>query len=153
MSFAMIAGSAGSEQAFDRIVLSLVHPRERIDVPASAILSIEARKERTYVLETGVRWTMRDHRVELCFTPEIHHRIGVFTADIVDEVLEVVVAGECIAAPIVRAPLKDLTGFCISVWDEADTRALCDKLRAAWGKARRALSQEAPPAKNGDHQM
>jgi len=53
MTYQCIAGAAEAERTSDRIVLSLVHLRERIDVSASAVLSIEAQDEQTFFLDTG----------------------------------------------------------------------------------------------------
>ena len=123
---------SGGPDPCERIVLSLVHPRGRIDVSASAVVSIEPREERDLLLDTGALWTTRSPNVELRFTPEIHHRISRLSAEIVGEPLEVVVCSKSVAKPVVREPLSSLTCFCLSVWDFADAEALAEKLRARW---------------------
>jgi len=134
MTYQCIAGAAEAERASDRIVLSLVHLRERIDVSASAVLSIEAQDEQTFFLDTGASLTISSPSILLCFTPDIHHRISELSAGIVGEALEVFVAGQSIAAPVVREPLSSLTGFLLHAGNDADARMLFDTLCAAWGK-------------------
>jgi len=135
IAYQSIAGAADVARTADRVVLSLVHPRGRIDVPASAVRSIEPREEQEVLLDNGALWRIPSPNVELCFTPEIHHRIRRLSAEIVGEALEVVVGGKSIAEPIVQEPLSSLTCFCLSVCDFADAQALAEKMRAGWGRS------------------
>jgi hypothetical protein len=117
----------------DRIALSFVHWRQRIDIPIGAIGRIEALEEFT-LWESGQVWRFRSPRVEISVTAAVRARIWQLTKDIIDEPMEIVVAGECVAKPIVREPLGTQERLQISVWDLAEANALADRLRARWSK-------------------
>jgi hypothetical protein len=131
----VICGRADGGAPPARIALSLVHARERIDIPVSAVVRIEAREEFT-VCDWGTRrlWTFPSPHVEVCFTPAIHARIYRLTRQIVDEPVEIIVGSECVYRPIVREPLRG-QGFRISAFDLAEAHALAHRLRAGWSKA------------------
>jgi hypothetical protein len=131
----VIHGHGADTERGERIALSLVHPRERIDVPVSAIVTIEATGESTYAEEgTGRLCTFRSPRVELCFTQAIVERICRLSREIGEEPVEIIVGGECVAKPTIFGPL---TGPCfvISTYDLAEAHALAHRLRTGWSKA------------------
>lgn len=127
----------GHENApVERIALSLVHPRGRIDIPVSAILRIEAHGDGTVAdHDTGRMSTYRGPHVEVCFTQAIRDRICQLTRQIVDEPMEIVVGGERISSPIVREPLCSEACFHISANDLAQAHALAHRMRTGWSKA------------------
>jgi hypothetical protein len=117
----------------DRIALSLVHPRERIDIPIGAIPRIEVRGELA-LWESGKPWTCQRPWVEVWVRQPIRTRIWQLTKQIVGEPMEVVVAGECVVKPIIREPLGVQERLQISAWDLAEANALADRLRARWSR-------------------
>jgi hypothetical protein len=117
----------------DRIALSLVHWRQRIDIPIGAISQIEALEEFT-LRESGQVWRFRSPRVEISVIPVARARIWQLTKEIIDEPMAIIVAGECVAKPIVREPLGVQERLQISAWDLAEAKALADRLRARWRK-------------------
>jgi hypothetical protein len=134
LGLTVIPGLAIGSEPPQRIALSLVHPRERIDIPVGAIRRIEAREEFT-LWEKGKLWMFRSPRVEVSVIQAIRDQIRRLTKDIVDEPMEIVVAGECVARPIVREPLGSQECFQISASDLAEAHALAHRLRAKWSKA------------------
>src|SRR5438270_279646 len=72
----------------ERIALSLVHPRGRIDVPVSVICGIEAREEQVFATQTGPIRLARPH-VEIRFTPAVSSWLYELTRQIVGQPLEI----------------------------------------------------------------
>jgi preprotein translocase subunit SecD len=123
----------GRPDAPVRIALSLVHPRERIDIPVKDVLRIEAKAEQTFFFpELKASKTHPRAHVRLEFKPDIRARIYRLTSQIVEEELQVVVAGEVVTRPIVREPLGIREGFSISAFDLEEAKALERKLREGW---------------------
>ena len=121
--FGTLPASAGE------IALSLVHERSRIDIPASAITSIEAYATLTIVVQgTGERRDYPDPRVQLCYTAEIQAQICRLTQQIVEQPLSLVVDCEPVSQPVVREPL---CGPClqISANDPVEANALLQRLK------------------------
>jgi hypothetical protein len=137
----VIRGDVANNVPAERIALSLVHPRERIDVPASAV-RIEACGEWIFTDERGRPWSAPSPRVELCFRPDIARRIRRLSRAIVDQPWDIVSGGEVVASPIVRMPLCcPGTSIFVSVFDLEEARALAHRLRTGW----RRLGPRAVP--------
>jgi preprotein translocase subunit SecD len=133
----LIPGLAVGCAPSERIALSLVHPMEHIDVPRRAIRRIEALEEFTYVdRQARKTWTFHSPCVELSFAQAIGARIWRLTQRIVDQPMELVVGGECVARPVVREPIGLQGSFQISAYDIAEAQALAHRLRAAWSMLR-----------------
>lgn len=119
----------------DEIALSLIHRQSRIDIPASAIASIEAYATTTFVIsETQERRDYPHPRVELCYTPEIQTQVCQLTRRIVELPMILVVDCEPVSMPVVR---EALCGPClqISANDIVEAKALAQRLRK--GSSRR----------------
>jgi hypothetical protein len=125
----LIAGRRAEPRA-DRIVLSLVHPRGRVDVPARAIVRVEAQTQGILPdRESGTWVVVRGPRVAVFFTQPIRNEIFLLTQQIVGEVLEIVVDGACISRPVVREPLGAEPAFFISAYEITEARVLAHRLR------------------------
>ena len=123
----------GRADARDRIALSLVHPREQIDIPVKAVRTIEAIAERTFFLADGrTSKTYRLPHVLLAFAPYLGARIHRLTARIVGEELAILVAGTIVSRPVVREPHGLRETLCIDVNDMEQAEALVAKLREGW---------------------
>jgi hypothetical protein len=92
--------------AADEIALSFVHGQNRIDVPASAIDSIEALHYSLHRnTETGKVFKGAGPNVEICFDGGIGASLCELTKKIVGEPLEVWVSCRPIMKAVVREPL------------------------------------------------
>ena len=116
----VIAGSGRTE----RIALSLVHPSGRIDIPVTAIQSIEAHEYSRFSKR------LPHPHVEVNLRFDIRARLRKLTRAIVGEPLEIFVDGKSVSKPIVREPLGDLS---ISAFDLDEANALAAQLRARCG--------------------
>jgi len=117
--------------AADEIALSLVHGEHRIDVPAGAIVSIEALPYSLYRnTETGEITKGGRPYVEICFNGAIGAQTCELTKKIVDEPLELWVSCQAIVNPIVREPLCSDTCFKVLLFDFAEAEQLVSKLNA-----------------------
>ena len=119
--------------ARDRIALSLVHPREQIDIPVKAVRTIEAVAARTFFLSDG--WTSKTYEmphVVLAFAPYIGVRVHRLTSQIVGEELAIMVAGKIVTRPVVREPHGLRETLCIDVSDMERAEALVAELREGW---------------------
>lgn len=128
-SLSVIEGNA----ALIRIALSLVHARERIDIPVRDVLKIEALAEQTFFFPDS--WTSKTYqvpRVQLEFVPSIGALIYRLTSQIVGEELPIVVAGQVICRPVVCEPHGLRDKLAIAVHDMDDARALAARLREGW---------------------
>jgi preprotein translocase subunit SecD len=129
-SFSVIEGSADAPV---RIALSLVHPRERIDIPVRDVLSIKSRAEQTFFCpELQASRTHSAAHARLQFKPDVRARIWRLTSQIVGEAMQIVVADEVICRPVVREPLGLQEGFNISAYDMEEARTLAAKLQQGW---------------------
>jgi hypothetical protein len=129
----VIQGRGSDAPRSERIALSLVHARERIDIPVRAIVRIEALTELTvFDRETGRTLMFPRARVEVWFNQAIRDRICRPTRDIIDEPLDIFVGGECICSPIVREPLCSQQCFEISFHDISEAYALAQRMRTGW---------------------
>jgi hypothetical protein len=117
----------------ERIALSLVHPRGRIDVPVSVIRSIEAREEHVFGTRNGPFKLAAPH-VEIRLTPAVSSRLYELTRQIVGEPLETVVGGKTICKAIVHEPLGRRGHIWISASDFDEARTLAERLRERWSK-------------------
>ena len=118
----------GRSAPAERLALSLVHPRERIDVPVDAIVRITAYGE------GQAPWPFHSPHVHVCFNSAIRERIRRLTQHIVDEAMDIVVCGECVSSPIVREPLGEDSCFRISAFNLPEAQALADRMRTGWMK-------------------
>ena len=130
---------ASAPAAADDIALSLVHRQSRIDIPVSALRSIEAYATQTFVI-TGTKQTREFPlpHVELCFTREIKEQICRLTRQIVEQPMEIVIDCRTISKPVVREP--QCSGPClqISANDIDEANALAQRLKT--GSNRRCVS-------------
>lgn len=113
----------------DGIALSLLHGQSRIDIPASAILRIEAQATQTFfITETQQERVFQLPHVELCYTAEIQKRICQLTRQIIEQPMSIVVDCETVSRPVVREPL---CGRClqISANDIFEANALAQRLK------------------------
>jgi hypothetical protein len=122
----------------DRIALSFVHPRERIDVAISAIRWVEPRRFKAYFCGKRSQISSTPF-VEICLAPYIRRRIYRLTKEIVGEKVEIIVDGNCVTAPIVRQPLGIHQSIAISELYYEDAVALAERLRARWSVTRPKL--------------
>jgi hypothetical protein len=114
----VIAGSGRTE----KIALSLVHSSGRIDIPVTAIHSIEARQYSRF----SKRAFLSAH-VEIRLRYDVRARVHRLTRDIIGQPLEVLVGGKSISRPIVREALGNLN---VSAFDFDEAVALAAQLRA-----------------------
>jgi hypothetical protein len=119
----VIAGSGRTE----KLALSLVHARGRIDIPARAIHRIEVH-EYSRFSKLQPPWPEPSVEVNLRF--DIRARLRKLTRAIVGEPLEIFVDGKSVSKPIVREPLGNLS---ISTFDLDKANALAAQLRARCG--------------------
>jgi len=112
------------------IALSLVNPKSRIDIPASAVLRADAQATLSVRnTETGAVHEYPNPHVEVCFSGDISERICRLTRQIVGEPLEIVVGCETVTKPIVREPLCTRPCFQISTSDLAEATVLAKRIR------------------------
>ena len=121
---------ASGPVAADDIALSLVHRQSGIDIPVSALRSIEAYATQTFVItDTKQTKEFPVPHVELCYTKEIQEQICRLTQQIVEQPMEIVVNCRTISKPVVREPL--CSGLCLQIsaddFDEAN--ALAQRLK------------------------
>lgn len=118
-----------------RIALSLVHPRERIDIAISAISWIEPRRCKFY--SWGKRSVIsRSPYVEICIAPYVREKIYRLSKQIVGGPLDFVIDGEDVIKAVVREPLGIHDCIAISQADYDGTVALAERLRARWSVVR-----------------
>jgi preprotein translocase subunit SecD len=129
----VIRGKGSEGPPAERIALSLVHKRERIDIPVSAVVRIEAHAELIVsVRETRQVLAFSEPRVEVWLNQAIRGRISRLSREIIDEPLDIIVGGERISSPIVREPLCSQGCFVISVHDVSEAHALAQRMRTGW---------------------
>jgi hypothetical protein len=123
----------GRPDAPVRIALSLIHPRERIDIPVRDVLEIEAFAEQTFFFpDIRESRTFPWAHVRLNFKPQTRARIYRLTSQIVEEEMQIVVAAEVVCSAVVREPLGIQEGFNITANDLAEAEKLACKLREGW---------------------
>jgi len=112
------------------VALSLVHPTGRIDIPASAIKSVEALEKQTFRnTETGEKRELESPRVEICYSEDIRQRICQLTRRIVGQPLGLVIACKTVSEPIVREPLCRQACLEISAVYLSDAETLAQQIR------------------------
>jgi hypothetical protein len=115
----------------DEIALSLVHGGQRIDVPAGAVVSIEALPYSLYRnIETGEITKGGRPYVEICFNAAIGARLCELTQRIVGESLELWVSCQAIVKPVVREPLCSDACLKLSAFNLPEAEQLVSKLNA-----------------------
>jgi hypothetical protein len=107
----------------ERIALSLVHSRSRIDIPVSVIRGIDALGKDDFRAN-----------VEIGFTPAVSAKLYELTSQIVGQPLKIVIDGRTICEPIVREPLGRQGRIWISVFGLDKAHALAERLRERWSK-------------------
>ncbi|WP_420131622.1 SecDF P1 head subdomain-containing protein [Rhodopseudomonas sp.] len=125
---------AGGRDGQERIALSLVHPRERIDVTIPQVLSITIVPDITFAVPDGTLRTLAMPSVVLRLAPSICGRLHRLTSTILQEKMDIVVGGEVIASPRVLEPIGGDQAFSIGVYDLADAEDLAEKLRRGWAR-------------------
>jgi hypothetical protein len=131
----LILGGATGRALQERIGLSLMHPRGRVDIPVAAIQRIEALETMTfYDRQTASLSTAHCPRVEIWLDAHLRARIYRLTRRIIDEPLDIVVDGGCVSRPIVREPLarSRASGSARPIWPRRRRwRAVCARAGAA----------------------
>ncbi|MFC0240144.1 hypothetical protein [Rhodopseudomonas telluris] len=125
---------AGGRSGPGRIAMSIVHPRERIDVTFDEVLAVEAVADYTFAVSDGTTMTFASPHVEVTVAPHIGARLYRLTSHIIDEAADYVVGGEIVCSPIVREPIGLRGAFFISADSLADAEALAAKLRRGWAR-------------------
>jgi hypothetical protein len=128
-SLSVIAGGRGGQ---DRIAMSIVHPRERIDVTLAQVLSIEVVPDVTFAAPDGMLRTYAMPSVHIGLAPSICARLHRLTSVILQEKMDLVVGGEVVSSPRVLEPIGAEQAISIGVYDVADAEALAAKLRQGW---------------------
>jgi len=139
LGLTVVHGLPASGVPPERVAFSLVHARERIDVPISAIGGIEV--QTLTLCEGGKLWTCESPHVAVLIAAAVRERIYRLTRQIVDEPLEIVVGGECICTPVVREPLGVQPTLRISAYDLADAEDIARRLRTRWRRVELRLIQ------------
>ncbi|HEX3939066.1 MAG TPA: hypothetical protein VHX43_16295 [Xanthobacteraceae bacterium] len=125
----VIAGSGPTE----KIALSLVHPIGRIDVPVTAIHSIEVHEYSRFMKR---RPPFPIPQIEVRFRYDISVRLRRLTREIVGEPLEIFVGGKLVSKPILRQPFGGIEHLCIGLFDLDEAHALAAQLRTRCGITR-----------------
>jgi hypothetical protein len=115
----------------DEIALTFVHGQNRIDVPASAVVSIEALPYSLY--RNTVTGEITKHGrpyVEICFNAAIGAKLCELTQRIVGEPLELWVNCQAIVKPVVREPLCSDACLKLSSFDPSEAGELVSRLNA-----------------------
>jgi preprotein translocase subunit SecD len=135
----MTAAAAGFGSAFanaEDIALSLVNPKGRIDIQASAVSRVDARATiAVRNTETGEVHEYPNPHVEVCFSAEVRERVCQLTRQIVGQPLAIVIDCETVSKPIVREPLCTRPCFIISASDLAEATALAERIRRGTNRA------------------
>jgi preprotein translocase subunit SecD len=125
---------AGGRDGQERIALSLVHPRERIDVTIAQLLAITVVPDVTFAAPDGTLRSYAMPSVHVGLAPSICARLHRLTQAILQEKMDIVVAGEVIASPRVLEPIGAEQGISIGVYDVADAEQLAEQLRRGWAR-------------------
>lgn len=129
----------------DDIAFSLVHRQGRIDIPASAVTSIEARTTITLVVtETQERRDYEDPHVELCYTADIQAQICRLTGQVVEQPMNLVIDCESVAEPVVHEPI---CGPCLHIFagDLLEAKMLAQRLKKGSNRLCAPLSRGIGP--------
>lgn len=131
-----IAGGRDPDRPPARIAMSLVvHERKRLDIPVSGVAGVAAFETERYLGAYGpVSYCLPYVRVWLA--PAMQERLRVFTRDIVDETVEILVGERCVLRPKLHEPLGAVPSFQIGVADFAEAQALARTLRTGWRPVR-----------------
>jgi preprotein translocase subunit SecD len=113
----------------DDIAVSLVQGQNRIDIPVSAIRSVEAYATQTFFnTDTKQKHEYPLPHVDLCYSADIQNRICRLTRRIVERPMDVVVDCETLSKPVVR---ERLCGPCLQISANTfmDANALAQRLK------------------------
>jgi preprotein translocase subunit SecD len=130
-----VALLAPSTTRAEEIALSLVSPKGRIDIPASAVEKVEASAKIAFRnSETGKVWEHSDPHIDMCVAKEFKERICDLTTRTVGEAMAIMVDCEALTKPIVREPL---CGGClrVSADDIEEANALAQRIRHGSNRA------------------
>ncbi|MCP9629828.1 hypothetical protein NML43_22290 [Rhodopseudomonas palustris] len=125
---------AGGRDGQERIALSLVHPRERIDVTIAQLLAITVVPDLTFAAPDGTLRSYAMPSVHVRLAPSICARLHRLTQAILQEKMDIVIAGEVVASPRVLEPIGAEQHISIGVYDVADAEQLAEKLRRGWAR-------------------
>jgi preprotein translocase subunit SecD len=132
---AATSGLGSACASAEEIALSLVHPKGRIDIPANAVSSVNARATITiHDTATGESRDFPGPHVEACLSKEIRERLCQLTQQIVGEPLQIVVDCKTVSQPIVREPLCTNPCFQISTTDVVEAAALARRIQSGTNK-------------------
>lgn len=135
----MTAAATGLGTGFasaEDIALSLVNPKGRIDITASAVRRVEARATIAFRnTKTGEVHEYPNPHVNVCFSKDVRERVCQLTEQVVGQPLEIVIDCETVSKPIVREPLCAHPCFQISAYDLAEATALAQKVRTGTNRA------------------
>jgi hypothetical protein len=120
----VIAGDGRTE----KVALSFVHSLGRIDVPVSAVSTIEPREFSPFS-----KRALPSPHVEVSVRFDIRAKLLSLTRRIVGEALQIMIEGRTISAPIIREPFGNRDSFNISTPDFEDAQTLAAELRARCG--------------------
>jgi preprotein translocase subunit SecD len=135
MMAASTSGLGSACAGAEEIALSLVHPKGRIDIPANAVSSVNARATITiHNTATGGSREFPGPHVEVCLSKEIRDRLCQLTQKIVGEPLQIVVDCKAVSQPIVREPLCTNPCFQISAIDLAEATETAKRIQSGTNK-------------------
>lgn len=128
-AFGVIQGGLHSNE---RIVFSLQHPVQQIDVPASAVLGIVAHEWQFF---PGVERGYPLPYVEVTLDSQIRARIYRWSKALSDPKLGIVkfkliVAGRCVCEPVIDEPVGAVPSFILSTGDFEQAKELAALLNA-----------------------
>lgn len=141
-----------------RIALSLLHRRERVDVPVRDVVKIEALADETfYFPQLRVSKTYPSAHVTLALKPDVRACLYRLTRDIVWRPARGCRCWRVICRLIVREPLGIQDAFNIGVVDLAEAKEIAAKLREGRviselcivSRAWRATTQPIAPLRAG----
>ena len=127
---AALSGIAVACANAEDIALSLVNPKGRVDIPASALGDVKA--SATYAFRDAETREVRefpDAHVSVCFSEDVQKRICELTRQLVGQPMEIVIDCATISKPIVREPLCAHPCFQVSANDIAEATALAQRIR------------------------
>ena len=116
----------------DEIALSLVHGDSRIDVPASAIVSINVWGSTVYRnSETGSEFESKNPVVEICLSERFKSSICQLTRRSLQEPLEIWVSCRVVSKPVVHEAIcSSIPCIDIGIYDLEDAERLAAELKA-----------------------
>jgi preprotein translocase subunit SecD len=128
MALCLACGPSGGAE---EIALSLVHGNSRVDIPVSAVTSINVWASTVYRnSETGSEFESGRPVVEVCLTDPIKQSICELSRRLLQKPMEIWVTCRIISRPIVREPLCTSHCFDIGIADVAEGDRLAAELKS-----------------------